>query len=133
MVNVWVLGDCERVTVFFRLIVSPKRSHASLKLFTKFWSCSGDDARRAASTAYSYSWTTNFWTLVRARNRAKLKKLPSSQESRDTPASTSKLACTVLKTYEKYMLKNVGASTLPCLTLFLIEKASSKWPSNWTL
>jgi len=58
-------------------------------------------------------------------------KLPSSQESRDTPAFTSKLACiTVLKTYEKYMPKSVGASAHPCLTLFLIGKASDKWSSN---
>ena len=58
MVKVCEFAAWDRVTVFFRLIVSPNHSHDSEKQSRSSCSCSGDEAHSAASSAYRSSLIT---------------------------------------------------------------------------
>ncbi len=116
--------------VFFRLMVSPN-SEARAKLLMRRCSASSVWAVRAASSANSISLIRTLCTLVFARRRARLKRLPSLLVRMKTPSSDWLKAWRSSR--EKKMPKSVGARTQPCFTPLRIGKGSEDEPSYWTV
>ena len=98
-----LVGSCPwlMVTVFFRLMVSPKLLQDCSKVSSIFWRSHSVRAQNAASSAYSSSMMLKLLTFVFALSRERLKNFPSLHVVRVIPLVGGRCLKASFSTVEK--------------------------------